>query len=245
MMIFLSIITFNSSCHTNTGTTQKDVLIKTDSVAQVTIRNKVITADEQKALTPDMVLQRLKEGNQRFLANDVTQRDHSALVRDAASGQYPMAVILSCMDSRVPVEDVFDCAVGDLFVCRVAGNVLSGDMLGSLEYGCKVSGSKLIVVMGHRHCGAIQSAIKDVKLGNITSLLAKVKPAIEQMKNFEGEKLYSNSAYVSQVAIQNIKNVAEEIKKKSPILKEMIEKGELKIVSAGYNLNNGEIIFFE
>jgi carbonic anhydrase len=211
---------------------------------KTSVRDKIITAEEQKALSPDMVIQRLKDGNKRFLENDLTERDHSSLVRDGIQGQFPMAVILSCMDSRVPVEDVFDCTTGDIFVCRVAGNVVNEDILGSLEYGCKVSGAKLIVVMGHRYCGAIKSAIKDVKLGNITQLLAKVKLAIQQSENFEGEKIYSNDKYVTQVAINNVKNVTEEIKKKSPILKEMVEKGELKIVGAGYDLNDGEIIFF-
>jgi carbonic anhydrase len=215
------------------------------TVQNQNIRTTVITADEQSALTPELVLQRLKEGNQRFLKNDVTQRNHSALIRDASGGQYPMAVILSCMDSRVPVEDVFDCSTGDLFVCRVAGNLVNDDMLGSMEYGCHVSGAKLIIVLGHRHCGAVQSAVKDVKLGNITPLLSKIKPAVDMLNDFDGDKVYSNEKYVTQVAIQHVKNVAEERKKKSPLLKEMVESGKLKIVSAGYDLNNGEVIYFE
>lgn len=208
-------------------------------------RNKVLTAEEQKALTPELVIRRLKEGNNRFLNEDLTVRDHSALIRDAVKGQHPMAVILSCMDSRVPVEDVFDCVAGDLFVCRVAGNVLNEDILASLEYGCKVSGAKLIVVMGHRHCGAIESAIKNVHLGNITHLLQKIHPAIEQSKNFEGEKTHTNPKYVTEVAINNVKNVVAEIGTKSALLNEMVADGSLKIVGAGYDLNNGEVVFFE
>lgn len=235
-----------ASCNNNAGDKNTaDTHPAADSATpKPNVRNKVITAEEQKALTPDVVLQRLKDGNQRYLANDVTQRDHSALIRDAAKGQYPMATVISCMDSRIPVEDVFDCSAGDLFVCRVAGNIVNEDILGSLEYGCKVSGAKLIVVLGHRYCGAIQSAVKDVKLGNITPLLAKIKPAIELTKSFEGEKTYSNEKYVTQVAISNVKYVSEEIKRRSPLLKEMIDKGELKIVSAGYDLNNGEVTWF-
>ena len=245
IFFLITLIAVIVSCNNNAAVTPSAEKKSNSAMNKLPLRSKVLTAEEQKKLTPDLVIQQLKEGNARFLANDLTERDHSALVRDAAHGQYPMAVILSCMDSRVPVEDVFDCSAGDLFVCRVAGNVLNDNILGSLKYGCKVSGSKLIVVMGNRYCGAIQSAIKDVKLGNITSLLAKIKPAIEQSKKFDGEKSYSNDKYVTHVAIQNVKNVAAEIKIKSPLLKEMVEKGELKIVSAGYDLNNGEVVFFE
>jgi carbonic anhydrase len=243
----IAITGFISSCQSK-ETDQQKITLKNEvelAVKKDSARSKVMTAEEQKALTPDMVIQRLKDGNKLFLANDVTQRNHSALVRDGIQGQFPMAVILACMDSRVPVEDVFDCAAGDLFVCRVAGNVVNGDILGSLEYGCKVSGSKLIVVMGHRYCGAIKSAVKDVKLGNITPLLAKMKPAVTQAANFDGEKIYSNEKYLTQVAINNVKNVTAEITKKSPILKEMVDKGELKIIGAGYDLNNGALIFFD
>jgi len=244
LCIFISVL--NSSCKDPSENKRADLNNKNDSTAKSkTVRYKVISAAEQAALTPDLVMQRLKDGNKRFLDSDLTVRDHSSLIQDARQGQFPMAVILSCMDSRVPVEDVFDCAIGDLFVCRVAGNVVNADMLGSLEYGCNVSGSKLIVVLGHKYCGAVKSAIKDVKLGNITQLLQKIKPAIAQAANFSGEKIYSNDDYVTQVAIANAKNTVAEIKKKSPLLKAMADKGQLKIVAAGYNLKNGEIVFFE
>lgn len=242
----LAMIAFFTSCQNKVNDKKTTVTNETDNTAKKNlIRNKIITAEEQKSLTPDIVIRRLKDGNKLFLTNDITERDHSALVSDGIKGQFPMAVILACMDSRVPVEDVFDCAAGDLFICRVAGNVVNQDILGSLEYGCKVSGAKLIVVMGHRYCGAIKSAVKDVKLGNITPLLAKMKPAIKQCENFDGEKNYTNEKYLTQVAIRNVKNVTEEITKKSPILKEMVNKGELKIIGAGYDLNNGALIFFE
>lgn len=237
--------TIITSCQGNKSNESKPATADTTTKKLAPARTKIITAEEQKNLTPDMVIERLKEGNKHFLANNLTVRDHSALVTDAVQGQFPMAVILSCMDSRVSVEDVYDCAAGDLFVCRVAGNVVNDDMLGSLEYGCKVSGAKVIVVMGHRYCGAVKSAIKDVKLGNITQLLSKMKPAIAMTKNFDGEKTANNKRYETEVAINNVKYMAEQIKKKSPLLKEMVDKGELKIVAAGYDLNNGAIIFFE
>ncbi len=246
IILVIAIVALIVSCENKVSDQQKTTS-KNDAeppVKRDSVRTKIMTAEEQKALTPDMVIQRLKDGNKLFLANDVTQRDHSALVSDGIKGQFPMAVILACMDSRVPVEDVFDCAAGDLFICRVAGNVVNQDILGSLEYGCKVSGAKLIVVMGHRYCGAIKSAVKDVKLGNITALLAKMKPAIKQCENFEGEKTYSNEKYLTQVAISNVKSVAKEITKKSPLLKEMVDKGELKIIGVGYDLNNGALEFF-
>jgi len=219
----------------------------TDSLAPVSmatpLREKVLTAEEQKALTPDTVIQSLKEGNQRFVNNSITARDHSAMVRNASLGQFPKAVILSCLDSRVPVEDVFDKGIGDLFVARVAGNFVNEDILGSMEYGCKVSGAKLILVLGHESCGAIKAAIDDVKLGNITAMLGKVKPSVVKSGDFAGEKSSKNDSFVEYVAKNNVLKTIENIKAKSPILKEMMDKGEIKIVGAYYNLKTGEVIF--
>ena len=130
---------------------------------------EVLTQEQRDALTPDEVIKSLKEGNERFVNNDLTARDHSAQVRKSATGQFPKAVVLSCLDSRVPVEDVFDGGIGDIFVGRVAGNFVNEDLLGSMEFGCKVAGAKVILVLGHEHCGAVKSAIDDVKLGNITN----------------------------------------------------------------------------
>ena len=138
----------------------------------------VLTAEQQAALAPDEVLAELLAGNGRFVADDLTQRNHSQRVREAYAGQFPKAVILSCLDSRIPVEDVFDLGIGDLFVARVAGNFVNEDILGSMEFGCHVAGAKLIMVIGHTHCGAVQAAIDDVQLGNITPMLAKIRPAI-------------------------------------------------------------------
>src|SRR4249919_2439137 len=184
------VITSISSCQNATGNkqpTNADTDAK-QSLTQAPVRDKVLTAEEQQALTPDMVIQSLKDGNKRFVNNDVTARDHSAMVRNASSGQFPKAVILSCLDSRVPVEDVFDKGIGDLFVARVAGNFANDDILGSMEYGCKVSGAKLILVLGHESCGAIKSAIDNVKLGNITAMLSKIKPAVTLSMDFKENK---------------------------------------------------------
>jgi len=210
---------------------------------QAPLKEKVLTKAEQDALTPDTVIQRLKEGNRRYMNNDLTQRDHSALVRNASSGQYPKAVILSCVDSRVPVEDVFDKGIGDMFVGRVAGNFVNVDLLGSMEFGCKVSGAKLIVVMGHESCGAIKAAIDNVKLGNITAMLTKIQPAVARSQDFKGDKSSKNAEFVDYVAKNNVMMTIENIRKNSPILKEMEDKGEIKIIGAYYNLKTGEVIY--
>jgi len=220
-----------------------DTAVKPAAPEQPPLKEKVLTKAEQEALTPDMVIQSLQAGNQRYVRNDLTKRDHSALVREAAEGQYPKAVILSCLDSRVTVEDVFDKGIGDLFVGRVAGNFVNIDMLGSMEFGCKVSGAKLILVMGHEFCGAIKSAIDNVKLGNITAMLEKIRPAVLRSMDFKGEKTSKNPAFVEYVAMNNIRYAIEYIRKNSPILKEMEDKGQIKIAGAYYKLTTGEVIF--
>ena len=157
---------------------------------------RVLTKEEQDKLTPDEVLKLLKDGNRRFVSGTLTSRDHSRQVREAALGQYPKAVILSCLDSRIPVEDVFDRGIGDVFVARVAGNFENIDILGSMEFGCKVAGSKLILVLGHEHCGAVKGAIDDVELGNITPMLKNIRPAVEHFTAYEGDRSSENEEFV-------------------------------------------------
>jgi carbonic anhydrase len=205
----------------------------------------VTTAEEQARLTPDEVLQQFKDGNKRFLSGLVTRRNHREQVRRSAPGQFPKAMVLSCLDSRVPVEDVFDQGIGDLFVGRVAGNFVNEDLLGSMEFACKVAGAKLILVMGHQHCGAIRGAIEDVKLGNLTTLLAKIKPAVAMSEDFDGEKTAANPQYVKYVAKNNVRLSLANIRTHSPILKEMEEQGEIKIVGAFYRLTDGTLEFIE
>ena len=204
---------------------------------------EVLTAEQQAALTPDAVIEILKEGNQRFVNNDLTARDHSAQVRKSTLAQYPKAIILSCVDSRVPVEDVFDRGIGDIFVARVAGNFVNEDILGSMEFACKVSGSKLILVLGHEHCGAVKAAIDDVKLGNITPMLTKIRPAVDAV-NYEGDRSSKNEAFVHMVCERNVQNTIAQIRIDSPILKEMEDNGEIKIVGAVYDMDNGQVDFF-
>ncbi len=210
------------------------------------IHSHVLNKEEQDSLSPDQVLQEFKAGNERFNTGNVTQREHSEEIRKAATGgQFPKAMVLSCLDSRVPVEDIFDQGIGDVFVGRVAGNFVNTDLLGSMEFACKIAGAKLILVMGHQHCGAIKGAIDDVHVGNITSMLANIKPAVEMSKNFEGEKSSRNEAFVKLVAQNNIRNTIMQIRAKSAILKEMEAKGEIKIVGAFYTLRTGKLEFVD
>lgn len=205
---------------------------------------KVLTAEEQAALSPDDVIQVFKAGNERFMANDLTARDHSAQVRKSTNAQYPKAIVLSCVDSRVPVEDVFDRGIGDIFVARVAGNFVNEDILGSMEFACKVSGAKLILVMGHEHCGAVKAAIDDVKLGNITPMLKKIKPAVDAVA-YDGERNSKNEAFVHKVSESNVRQTMKNISANSPILKEMVDKGEIKIIGAVYDMDTGEVVFLD
>lgn len=209
------------------------------------LTNKVLSKEEQSQLSPAQVLDILKQGNKEFIEDNLTVRNNSERVRNAALGQYPKAVVLSCLDSRVPVEDVFHRGIGDIFVARVAGNVVNEDILASLEYACKVSGSKLVVVLGHEYCGAVKSAIDDVKLGNITTLLSKIKPAVDKAKEgFDGETNSKNPKFVESVCDHNIHMAVDEIRQKSPILKEMEEKGEIMIIGGVYDMETGKVNFY-
>lgn len=244
-ILFLSVVLF-VAC--TSGTQEQDQSTATSPEYQqeqvVGLVEDVLTKAEQDALTPDMVIQSLKEGNERFMRNDLTARNHSAQVRMSVKAQYPKAIVLSCVDSRVPVEDVFDRGIGDIFVARVAGNFVNEDILGSMEFACKVSGSKLILVMGHEHCGAVKSAVDNVKLGNITPMLAKIRPAVE-MVEYEGERSSGNQEFVHKVSESNVRNTIAKIRAESPILKEMEDGGEIKIMGALYDMDNGMVRILE
>lgn len=206
---------------------------------------RVMTRQEQQALTPGQVLELLKQGNRRFVSGDVTRRDHSAQVRAAVAGQFPNAMILSCIDSRIPVEDVFDRGIGDVFVARVAGNFENTDILGSMEYATKVSGAKLVLVMGHEDCGAIKAAIDRAKLGNITAMLENIQPAVAALSSYEGEQTSANPEFVHLVAVKNVRLTMERIRQRSPILRELEERGEIEISGALYEMKSGKIEFFD
>lgn len=202
-----------------------------------------LAKEQRDRMTPAQVIEELKKGNQRFRSGKMAARDYLAEKRSSAAGQYPAAVILGCVDSRVPAEIVFDVGIGDTFNGRVAGNVVNDDLLGSMEFACAVSGAKLVLVLGHTACGAIKGAIDDVVLGNLTGLLSRIKPAIPETK-FDGEKSSKNSAYVDAVARTNVKLAIENIRLRSPVLKDLEKKGSIQITGAMYNLANGEAEFF-
>ena len=201
-----------------------------------------LTKEQLDSMTPLQVIDELKKGNERFRTGKLTPRDYLAEKRSSAAGQYPAAVILGCVDSRVPAEIIFDVGIGDTFNGRVAGNVVNDDLLGSMEFACAVSGAKLVLVLGHTSCGAVKGAIDDVVLGNLTGLLARIKPAIPETK-FEGEKSSKNPAYVDAVARTNVAVALENIRRRSPVLTDLEKKGSIQIIGAMYNLANGAVDF--
>ncbi len=189
-------------------------------------------------MTPLQVIEELKKGNERFRTGKMAPRDYRAEKRSSAAGQFPAAVVLGCLDSRVPAEIVFDAGIGDIFTGRVAGNIVNDDMLGSMEFGCAASGAKLVLVLGHTACGAVKGAIDDVVLGNLTGLLARIKPAVAATK-FDGDRSSKNASYVDAVARTNVVLTVAEIRRRSPVLKELEDKSSIRIVGAMYDLTNG------
>lgn len=207
-----------------------------------TVTAQVQTKESQATMTPVTAMKMLVEGNDRFLAGKGKVRDLNAKVIATAAGQYPFAAVVSCMDSRAPVEIVFDQGIGDVFSLRVAGNVIEEDFLGSLEYAAKVIGVKLLVVMGHTSCGAVKGAIDDVKLGNLTALLAQIQPAIAAVGPPRGTS--KDTAYVEKVAQANVHLAMKQIHAKSPVLDEMLKAGTIGLVGAMYEVETGKVVFY-
>lgn len=208
---------------------------------------KAHTRETQATMTPQKSLNYLKEGNIRFQNNLKANRNLLQQVNDTSSGQFPFATILSCIDSRVSAELVFDQGLGDIFSVRIAGNFVNTDILGSMEFACKLAGTKLIVVLGHTACGAIKGACDDAKLGNLTGMLAKIRPAVEAVVEPQDNSLRnsSNSEFVDNVSAKNVELAIQNIMKESPVLAEMAKNGEIKIVGAMYDINSGVVTFFE
>jgi carbonic anhydrase len=208
---------------------------------------KTHTKETQATMTPDKSLNYLKEGNIRFLNNLKANRDLLGQVNHTSEGQFPFATILSCIDSRVSAELVFDQGLGDIFSVRIAGNFVNEDILGSMEFACKLAGTKLIVVLGHTSCGAIKGACDDVKLGNLTNMLANIKPAVAAVKepkdaNYRNSR---NTEFVDNVATKNVQLTIARIMEESPVLAEMQNNDEIKIIGAIYDINTGAAKFFE
>lgn len=201
------------------------------------------TPEQQAALTPDKVLKQLKEGNKQFVAGKYNLPDLAGSVEAANAGQFPKAYILSCVDSRVPVELVFNQGIGDIFVGRVAGNAENEDQLGSMEFASAVAGVKLIVVLGHEACGAIKGACDGVELGNLTMLLEKLAPAVRAVEGFEGERTSKNTEFVEKVVHTNVERTVADIRDRSAVLRDLEEEGKINIVGAYYSLKDGSVKF--
>ena len=203
------------------------------------------TKEMQASMTPASALAELKAGNARFVAGHPLARNFPADIKATANAQYPFAVVLCCIDSRQPIDIVLDQGIGDIFSASVAGNVLNDDILGSMEFACKVAGSKLIAVIGHSNCGAIKGAIDNVELGNLTGLLSKIKPAVDSVPADVQPRTSENHPFVDQVAEANVRQVMQQIRERSPLLREMLDKGEIGLVGGMYDLSTGEVRFFE
>lgn len=206
---------------------------------------KTLTKEMQVALTPSKAIEILKDGNKRFVNNLKINRNLLQQVNETSDGQHPLAIILSCIDSRTSAELIFDQGLGDIFSVRIAGNILNEDILGSMEFACKVAGAKVIVVLGHSKCGAIKGACDDVKLGNLSVLLEKVKPAIHAETTITVNRSASNSEFVEKVAALNVILTMNKILEKSPLLKDMIENDEIALIGGMYNVDNGIVEFYE
>jgi carbonic anhydrase len=206
---------------------------------------KTLTKEMQAAITPAMALELLKDGNKRFVNNLKVNRNLLEQANETSDGQHPFAVILSCIDSRTSVELIFDQGLGDVFSIRIAGNILNEDILGSMEFGCKVAGAKIIVVLGHSKCGAIKGACDHVEMGNLTALLSKIQPAVYDEKTVTEQRNSNNSDFVEKVATINVKRTVHAIMERSPILKEMIETGAIGIIGGSHDITTGEVSFYD
>ena len=202
-----------------------------------------LTKAQRERLTPEDIIKLMKKGNERFSQARESPHNYLAQQKASAKGQYPAAVILSCIDSRAPAETIMDLGIGDTFNARVAGNVANEDILGSMEFACKVAGAKVVLVMGHTACGAIKGAIDNVQLGNLTGLLAKIRPAVEATQ-YQGERSAKNYGFVDAVARKNVELTMADIHRRSPILADLETSGAIKITGAMYNLETGVVEFF-
>ena len=205
------------------------------------------TKESQKTVSPSIALELLKSGNQRFVENKMANRDLNGQVGDTSKGQFPFATVLSCIDSRVSSELIFDQGIGDVFSVRIAGNFINSDILGSMEFACKLAGTPLIVVLGHTSCGAVKGACDQAELGNLTSMLGKIMPAVKSVQTPVDESLRNskNLDFVNTVAAHNVKLSIQRILNESVVLSEMVDKGEIQIVGGMYDISSGEVEFYD
>ncbi len=206
---------------------------------------KTLTKEMQAAIPPGLAIELLKEGNKRFVNNLKINRNLLQQVNETSDGQHPFAVILSCIDSRTSAELIFDQGLGDVFSVRIAGNIINEDILGSMEFGCKVAGSKIIVVLGHTKCGAVKGACDHVEMGNLTALLSKIQPAVYDENTVKENRNSGNDEFVEKVSTINVKRTVHAIMERSTILKEMIEAGQIGIVGGTHDITTGEVTFYQ
>lgn len=205
---------------------------------------KTLNKEMQDAITPAMAIEILKDGNKRFMSNLKANRNLLEQANETSDGQHPFAIILSCIDSRTSAELIFDQGLGDVFSVRIAGNIINEDILGSMEFACKIAGSKIVVVLGHSKCGAVKGACDHVEMGNLTALLSKIQPAVYDEKTETENRNSSNANFIEKVASINVKRTVTAIMERSPILKEMIQNGEIRIIGGMHNITNGEVTFY-
>ncbi len=206
---------------------------------------KTLNKELQAAITPAMALDLLKEGNKRFVNNLKVNRNLLQQANETSDGQHPFAVILSCIDSRTSAELIFDQGLGDVFSVRIAGNIINEDILGSMEFGCKVAGAKIIVVLGHTKCGAVKGACDHIEMGNLTALLTKIRPAVDDEKTVNENRNSGNAEFVEKVSAINVKRTVKAIIERSPIIKEMLENGEIGIVGGTHDITTGIVSFYD
>ncbi len=206
---------------------------------------KTLTKEMQDSITAQSALQLLKDGNERFVKNLKINRNLLQQANETSDGQHPFAVILSCIDSRTSAELIFDQGLGDIFSVRIAGNIINEDILGSMEFACKVAGSKIIVVLGHTKCGAVKGACDHVEMGNLTALLTKIRPAVDDELSTKENRNSENGEFVEKVSVINVKRAAKAIMERSPVLKEMIENGEIGIVGGTHDISTGRVQFYQ
>ncbi|HEV8272044.1 MAG TPA: carbonic anhydrase family protein [Chitinophagaceae bacterium] len=201
--------------------------------------------ESQSTMTPSMAMEILKDGNKRFVSNLKFNRNLLQQVNETCDGQWPFAIVLSCIDSRTSAELIFDQGLGDIFSVRIAGNIVNEDILGSMEFACKIAGSKFIVVLGHTKCGAVKGACDHVEMGNLTTLLSKLQPAVDEETVTKSDRNSKNSEFVENVATINVRRIVNEVLQRSPILNEMIRSGEIGICGAMYNVETGVVDFYD
>lgn len=206
---------------------------------------KTLTREMQETITPSIALHLLQDGNRRFVNNLKINRNLLKQANETSDGQHPFAVILSCIDSRTSVELIFDQGLGDVFSVRIAGNIMNEDILGSMEFACKVAGAKIIVILGHSNCGAIQGACDRIEMGSLTALLSKIQPAINAEKTVIKNRTSSNHEFVEKVTAINVQRTVHAVMERSPILKELIEKGECGIIGGHHDISTGEVSFYQ